>query len=62
LGSDQELLSAPIIRDWLPEGHLALFLQDTVDVLDVTAFYGSHRADGHGRAAHGPRMMVGVLV
>ena len=59
---DQELLLPPNIRDWLPEGHLALFIQDTVAVLDLAAFYRSYRADGHGRAAHDPQMMVAVLV
>src|ERR1700719_4365418 len=59
---DQELLLPPNIRDWLPEGHLALFIQDTVAVLDLAEFYGSYRADGHGRAAHDPQMMVAVLV
>ena len=59
---DQELLLPPNIRDWLPEGHLALFIQDTVAVLDLAAFYRSYRADGHGRAAHDPQIMVAVLV
>jgi hypothetical protein len=39
---DQELLLPPNVRDWLPEGHLALFIQDTVAVLDLAAFYGSY--------------------
>jgi transposase len=59
---DQELLLPPNLRDWLPEGHLASFIQDTVEVLDLAAFLRAYRADGHGRAAHDPRMMVALLV
>ncbi|HVS00041.1 MAG TPA: transposase, partial [Thermoanaerobaculia bacterium] len=36
---EQSLLLPPSPRDWLPEGHLAYFLSDTVDALDLTAFY-----------------------
>src|SRR5271168_3797399 len=59
---DQELLLPPNMRDWLPEGHLASFIQDSVEALDLDGFYRAYRADGHGRAAHDPRMMVGLLV
>ena len=35
---DQTLLFPPSLRDWLPEEHLAFFISDTVDALDVSAF------------------------
>jgi hypothetical protein len=54
---DQELLLPPNMRDWLPDGRLASFMSDTVDALDLDAFYRACRADGHGRAAHDPEMM-----
>jgi transposase len=59
---DQELLLPPSVRDWLPAGHLAWFVLETVEKLDLAAFYGAYRADGHGRAAHDPGMMVALLV
>ena len=59
---DQELLLPPNLRDWLPEGHLASFMLDTVDALDLTQFYRAYRADGHGRAAHDPPSMVALLL
>src|ERR1700686_1149525 len=59
---DQELLLPPNIRDWLPEGHLASFMADTVDALDLDGFYRAYRADGHGRAAHDPASMVALLL
>jgi len=52
----------PNMRDWLPEGHLASFILDTVDALDLDGFYRAYRADGHGRAAHGPAMMLTLLL
>jgi transposase len=52
----------PSLREWLPEGHLAWFILGTVDELDLVSFYGAYRADGHGRAAHDPAMMLSVLL
>ena len=52
----------PSLRDWLPEDHLAWFVLASVEQLDLAAFYTSYRADGHGRAAHDPAMMVALLV
>jgi integrase len=59
---EQELLLPPSLREWLPEGHLAWFVIDAVAELDLSAFYAVYRADGHGRAAHDPAMMVGLLL
>src|SRR5919109_387464 len=59
---DQELLLPPSLRDWLPEGHLAWFVIDAVAQLDLGAFYAVYRADGHGRPAHDPAMMVALLL
>ncbi len=53
---------SPSLRDWLPEDHLAWFVLASVEQLDLGAFYTSYRADGHGRAAHDPAMMVALLV
>jgi transposase len=59
---EQELLLPPSLREWLPEGHLAWFVIDAVAELDLSAFYAAYRADGHGRAAHDPAMMVALLL
>lgn len=50
------------VRDWLAEDHLAWFVLDALEQVDLAAFYGAYRADGHGRAAHDPGMMVALLV
>ena len=44
---DPSLLLPPSLRDWLPEGHLAFFVADTIEALDLTALYA--RYDGDGR-------------
>src|SRR5919201_3888614 len=59
---DQELLLAPSLREWLPEGHLAWFVIDAVAALDLKSFYAVYRDNGQGRAAHDPAMMVALLL
>jgi transposase len=59
---EQELLLPPSLREWLPEDHLAWFMIDAVAEMDLGAFYAAYRADGHGRAAHDPAMMVALLL
>src|SRR5512132_2315050 len=59
---DQPFLLPPDLRDWLPDGHLAWFVLDVVDQLDLAPFYRAHRADGHGHPAYDPKMLLGVLL
>ena len=59
---EQELLLPPSLREWLAEDHLAWFVIDAVGELDLAAFFAAYRADGHGRAAHDPAMMVALIV
>jgi len=59
---DQAFLLPPDLREWLPADHLAWFVLDVVDQLDLDPFRSSYRADGHGRAAYDPKMLLGVLL
>ncbi len=59
---EQELLLPPSLREWLPEDHLAWFVIDAVGEFDLGPFYAAYRADGHGRAAHDPALMVALLL
>src|SRR5436189_5825076 len=59
---EQELLLPPSLREWLPEDHLAWFVLDAVDELDLSAFYAAYREDGWGRVAFEPQMMVSLLL
>lgn len=58
----QILLLPPSPQDWLPEGHLAYFISDAVDVLDLSAFYARYAGDGRRCQPYEPSMMVKVLV
>lgn len=64
LGCDREqaLLLPPSLREWLDDDHLAWLVLDVVAEIDLAGFYGAYRADGHGRAAHDPAMMVALLL
>jgi transposase len=60
---NQALLLPPSLHDWLPEKHLARFLVDVVDALDLSAIHVSYdEKDGRGQAAYAPAMMVRVLL
>jgi transposase len=59
---DQRLLLPPDMREWLPEEHLALFVSDVVDSLELSAIYLPYeQKDDRGRAGHHPLMMVKLL-
>ncbi|MDA1094750.1 MAG: IS1182 family transposase [Acidobacteria bacterium] len=59
---DQSLLFPPSPRDWLPEGHLAFFIADTVAALDLQPFYAAYEGDGRRNQPFDPQMMVTVLL
>jgi transposase len=59
---DQPFLLPPDLRDWLPQGHLAWFVLDVVDQLDLQPLYRQHRDDGHGHPAYDPKTLLGVLL
>jgi len=59
---DQSFLFPPSPRDWLPEGHLAFFIADTVAALDLQAFYAPYEGDGRRNQPFDPQMMVTVLL
>ncbi len=56
-------LLPPNLRDWLPEGHLAQFVSDVVDTLDLSDIYREYDGgDGRGQPPYHPLMMVKLLV
>lgn len=61
---DQTLLFPPSLREWVPEGHLAHFVSDTVDELDLKALYDRYeqREDGRGQLAYEPRLLLKLLI
>jgi transposase len=59
---DQLYLLPPDLRDWLSADHLAWFILDVVDQLDLDLFLRTYRADGHGHPAYDPKTLLGVLL
>jgi transposase len=58
----QMLLLPEALQEWLPEGHLAHFISDAVDGLDLGAFHARYDKDGPRNQPFHPAMMVKVLV
>jgi transposase len=59
---DQVMLLPASLQDWLPKGHLAYFINDTVEALDLRAFYARYAGGGARNQPFHPAMMVKVLV
>ena len=59
---EQDFLLPPSLRDWLPENHLAYFVSDLVDELDLTAIESPYEAEDRGQPPYHPVMMTKVLV
>ena len=53
-------LLPPSVDEWLPEKHLARFVVEVVEGLDLRAMSGSYR--GSGSASYHPRVLLGLLV
>lgn len=58
----QVYLMPPSLEEWLSKDHLAWFVLDAVAQMDLGPFYAKRRADGWGRAAYPPSMMVPLLL
>jgi transposase len=59
---EQDLLLPPSLRDWLPEDHLAYFVSDVVDQLDLSAIESVYEEEERGQPPYHPRMMTKVLL
>ena len=59
---EQQFLLPPSLQEWLPQGHLAYFVSDTVDALDLSAFHAKYAKGGARNQPFHPAMMVKVLV
>jgi transposase len=51
-----------IVREWLPENHLASFVISAVEEMNLDAFYAAHRVGGRSRPPDDPAMMVALLL
>src|SRR5437763_410062 len=58
----QVMLLPPSLTDWLPEDHLVWTVLGAVEQMNLDPFYGAYRANGQGRAAYDPAMMVALIL
>jgi transposase len=58
---DQEFLMPPSMREWLPEGHLAYFVSDLVDILDLSGILASYEGDCRGAPPFHPAMLTKII-
>jgi len=59
---NQDVLFPPTIRAWVPEDHLANFINETVDVLDLSPILDDYDNSDGGQAPFHPVMMTKLLV
>jgi transposase len=59
---DQIILMPASMRDWLPSDHLAYFISDVVDHLDLSAIMERYAVEERGYPPYHPAMMVKVLL
>jgi transposase len=58
---DQLFLLPPSLKEWLPEGHLAYFVSDVVDELDLGEIEKTYSAKLQGQPPYHPAMLVKLL-
>lgn len=58
----QQFLLPHALQEWLPEGHLAYFISDTVDLLDLNAFHARYAGGGARNQPFHPAMMIKVML
>ena len=51
----------PLMREWLSEGHLAYFISDAVDAMDISEIEDVYERNLRGYPPYHPRMMAKVL-
>jgi transposase len=59
---DQDFLMPASMREWLPTGHLAYFISDIVDQLDLSAILARYASEERGYPPYHPAMMVRILL
>jgi transposase len=60
INSDMDFLMPPSVDEWLPQRHLARFVVEVIEGLDLRAMTGSYR--GSGEASYHPRLLLGLII
>jgi transposase len=60
---NQPFLVPPSLQDWLPEDHLARFVGDVTNEVDLNGIYAEYeRSDGRGLSAYHPLLLTRLLL
>jgi transposase len=59
---EQDLLLPPSVKDWLPDDHLAYFVSDLADELDLSAIVSPYETEERGFPPYHPVMLTKVLL
>src|SRR6476469_4711366 len=57
---DMDFLMPPSVDEWLPQRHLARFVVEVIEGLDLRAMTGSYR--GSGEASYHPQLLLGLII
>jgi transposase len=60
INRDMDFLMPPSVNDWLPERHLARFVVEVIEALDLRAMSDSYR--GSGEASYPPQVLLGLII
>jgi transposase len=58
---NQTYILPPNPREWLPEGHLAFFISEIVDGLDLSEIYDYYDQAEAGAPPYNPEMLINIL-
>ena len=60
INRDMDFLMPPSVDEWLPQRHLARFVLEVIEGLDLRAMTGSYR--GSGEASYHPQLLLGLII
>src|SRR3978361_192395 len=60
INRDIAFLMPPSVDEWLPQRHLARFVVEVIEGLDLRSMSGSYR--GSGGAAYPPQLLLGLII
>jgi transposase len=60
INRDMDFLMPPSVDEWLPQRHLARFVAEVIEGLDLRSMTGSYR--GSGEASYNPRLLLGLII
>jgi transposase len=60
INRDMDFLMPPSVDEWLPERHLARFVVEVIEGLDLRSMSGSYR--GSGEASYPPQLLLGLII